>query len=68
MLSNLSKLLQHHHYLHPNGYWVTDYHLIPHLRVLATTTNGTSGIGRYRGTKVYWSLNHRTSVFEVETC
>ena len=65
-LAQLSTLLRQNHYRNANGCLVTDYHKIPGLKVLASTTNGTSGIGRYNGVRVYWSLNDRTSEYETE--
>jgi hypothetical protein len=40
-----------------NGCLVTHYGRISGLKVLASTTNGTSGLGVYRGSRVYWHLN-----------
>jgi hypothetical protein len=35
----------------------TNYKAISGLKLQASTTNGTSGIGRYRGMRVYWYLD-----------
>lgn len=66
LFSGLAALLRDNHYLHKNGSWVTDYHKIRGLKVLASTTNGTSGIGRYGGVRVYWYFNHKLAAFEIE--
>lgn len=50
-----------------NGCWYTRYDRIVGLEVLASDTNGTSGIGRVRGIgEVFWSRDHRTGEFHVE--
>jgi len=64
----LANALKENHYLNGNGCLVTDYHKIKGLKVLASTTNGTSGIGMYRKEKLYWFLSHVTQVFEIEKC
>lgn len=48
-----------------NGVWVTAYTQIPGLIVQATTTNGTSGIGTYKGVRVRWFYNHSSNWFTV---
>jgi hypothetical protein len=57
MFQELALLLQQYHYRNRNGCWLTDYMMIPSLVVHASTTNGTSGLGVYKGNKVYWSMN-----------
>lgn len=47
-----------------NGCWQTKYANILNLNVLATSTNGTSGIGLYKGQRVHWTGN--TQGFKVE--
>jgi hypothetical protein len=41
-----------------NGCIRTDYAKIAGLRVKASSTNGTSGLGVYRGTAVYWHFDN----------
>jgi hypothetical protein len=62
----LAQHLKQNHYQNANGVWLTDYSKIKGLRVSASTTNGTSGIGTYRGRKCYWCYNHTTQQFEIE--
>jgi hypothetical protein len=66
MLETLARLLKQHHGLNENGCWLTDYAKIPKLRILASTTNGTSGTGLYHGRRVYWWHNDKTQTFETE--
>jgi uncharacterized protein YjaZ len=61
----LAELLKQHHYRNKNGCWVTDYHKIAGLNLLASTTNGTSGIGKWQGRRVHWFFNDSTKQFEV---
>lgn len=61
MFDELATLLQQHHYKNHNGCWLTDYMKIPSLVVHASDTNGTSGIGLYKGSKVYWTMNSDNS-------
>lgn len=53
----LSTLLEANHEKNKHGCLVTHYSRIPALCLLASTTNGTSGIGRFRGKKVHWWRN-----------
>ncbi len=41
----------------PSGCLYTDYARIPNFKILASTTNGTSGIGKWHGRKVYFYKN-----------
>lgn len=65
-MNRLADALLANHGLNVNGVWWTEYRNIPGLTVLASTTNGTSGIGRWHGRKVYWSHNHAQNLFTVE--
>lgn len=65
-MHKLAEQLKTQHYKNVNGCWVTDYHNIPGLKVLASSTNGTSGIGRYQGSKLYWYFHHPTQEFQIE--
>ena len=47
-----------------NGCWRTTYRFIKGLKLLASDTNGTSGIGVYQGRKLYW--DKQGDVFVVE--
>ena len=47
------------------GIWRTDYASIRGLRLRATTTNGTSGLGVYRGRSVHWCHDHARQRFVV---
>lgn len=40
-----------------NGCWRTNYAAITGLRLLASTTNGTSGLAMWNGRKVYFYQN-----------
>lgn len=54
MFAELEKaLFEQHCYM--NGCWQTNYANIPNLNLLASATNGTSGIGIYKGQRVYWT-------------
>lgn len=46
------------HSKNANGCLWTDYSSIRGLKVQASTTNGTSGIGVYRGHRVYWYMDY----------
>jgi hypothetical protein len=39
-----------------NGCWFTNYARIEGLKVKASDTNGTSGLGTFRGVPVYWHM------------
>lgn len=56
-LQLLAKELEANHYKNENGCLLTDYSKIRGLRLFASTTNGTSGMGKYHGRKVYWHQN-----------
>jgi hypothetical protein len=74
----LAKLLLAQHGMNENGCILTRYENIPNLTLLASSTNGTSGIGKWGKIKVYWSLDEgytwtgtellktRTPQFKVE--
>ena len=51
--AELARKLQENHCF-KNGCWQTNYDAIKGLRVTATTTSGTGGIGFYYGSSVYW--------------
>lgn len=53
-LDALAKLLLANHGKNGNGCLITEYSRIPGLRVKASDTNGTSGIGVWDGVRVYW--------------
>jgi hypothetical protein len=63
MFAELEKALSEQHCF-VNGCWHTKYANIPNLNVLASSTNGTSGIGLYKGQKVYWTGSKQS--FKVE--
>lgn len=65
-MKTLADELSANHYFNANGCWVTDYHKIKGLDLRASTTNGTSGTGKYRGHSVYWHYDHTAKVFTVE--
>lgn len=46
------------HGMNVNKCLCTDYARIAGLTVKASTTNGTSGLGVYRGLSVYWHLDY----------
>lgn len=70
MLTDLEKtvlaacLKEHHKFV--NGCWFTEYKKINQLIVHASTTNGTTGLGTYKGKPVYWYFNHKIDKFEIE--
>jgi len=66
MFEQLAKLLKQHHYKNGNGCWLTDYAKIGGLRILASDTNGTSGLAMWRRCKVYFYFDHPTQLFKVE--
>ena len=66
VLNNLSVLLELNHYTNKNGCLVTDYKNIRWLKLLASSTNGTSGIAVYMNRKVFFWRNDTTGKFIVE--
>ena len=66
MFERLAELLRLNHGKNANGCLCTNYANIPGLKLLASTTNGTSGLGRYRGRKVYWCYLHGPDKWSVE--
>lgn len=58
MYDTLAASLLKAHGMNEHGCLLTDYASIQGLIVQASTTNGTSGLGRYRGRSVYWHLDH----------
>ena len=49
-----------------NGCWFTDYTSIFNLRVFASSTSGTSGLGQIGSKKVYWYYEHKSEKFIIE--
>ena len=62
--NELAKALEENH--HRDSCLYTDYNKITGLTLLATSTNGTSGTGRYKGQKYYWNRDSKTGKFNVE--
>jgi hypothetical protein len=60
----LAKLLKENHYFNKHGVWLTDYSKIRGFKILASTTNGTSGTGMWRGHKVYFHQKGNNFVVE----
>lgn len=58
MFQELAEQLEQNYGVNGHGCLRTNYSQIPSLKVRATTTSGTSGIGIYKGRRVHW---HRTS-------
>jgi hypothetical protein len=63
--TELSGHLKKNHGLNKNGVLLTDYSKINGLDVHASSSNGTSGLGKYKGHKVYWSKHDPTQEFHV---
>ena len=64
-METLAKLLKaNHRFL--NGCWDTLYANIRGFKILASTTNGTSGIGKWQGREIYFYLDHKIDKFVVE--
>ena len=61
----LARLLKKYH-VKINHCWQTTYTKIVGLEVLASTTNGTSGIGVWDNRKVYWYYDYKIQTFYVE--
>ena len=65
-LAALATDLLANHYTNDNGCLLTEYDKVAGLKVKASSTNGTSGIGTYRGARVYWNYDHRAKRFNIE--
>lgn len=52
-MKSLADYLRENH-VFVNGCWHTQYGKIPGFKLLASTTNGTSGLAMFRGRKVYF--------------
>ena len=62
----LSDELKKNHYKNANGCLVTEYSKIDGLEMLATDTNGTSGVCKWRGEKMYFWYSYPQDRFVVE--
>lgn len=60
---SLTNELTANHYFNGNV-WLTDYTKIKGLQVYASSTNGTSGTGKYYKQRVYWFYSPHGFVVE----
>lgn len=61
----LAELLRINHRFN-GSVWLTEYSNIKGLKLLASTTNGTSGLGIWNRRRVYWSYDWKTQRFCIE--